>query len=71
MGPLQLTITWYKKHLVGEQVTHWDIQNKENSNLTGRRRFVSDVPVRSLLTDNVFFVPCGRLLQGDHWVELL
>ena len=31
MGPLQLMITWYKIHLAGEQATHWDILNKENS----------------------------------------
>ena len=32
MGPLQLTVTRYRKHLAGEQATHWDIENKENSN---------------------------------------
>ena len=35
MGPLQLTFTWYKILHAGEQATHWDIQNKENSNLNG------------------------------------
>ena len=35
MGPLQLTVTWYKIHHVGEQATHWDIQNKENSSVIG------------------------------------
>ena len=35
MGPLQLTVTWYKVHHAGEQVAHWDIQNKENLSLTG------------------------------------
>ena len=35
VGPLQLTVTWYKIHLDVEQVAHWDIQNKENSCLTG------------------------------------
>ena len=35
MGPLQLTVTWYKIRHAGEQAAHWDIQNKENSNLTG------------------------------------
>ena len=34
MGPLQLKITWYKIHHAGEQATHWDIQNKENANLS-------------------------------------
>ena len=28
MGPLQLTVTWYKIRHVGTQATHWDIQNK-------------------------------------------
>ena len=33
MGLLQLTITWYRVRRVGEQASHWDIQNKENSSL--------------------------------------
>ena len=32
MDPLQLA--WYKLHHAGEQVTHWDIQNKENAILS-------------------------------------
>ena len=35
IGPLQLTVTWYRICHAGEQATHWDIQNKENSSLTG------------------------------------
>ena len=35
MGPLQLTVTWYKIRHSREQATLWAIQNKENSNLTG------------------------------------
>ena len=34
MGPLQLAVTWYKIHHAGEQATHWDVQNKENGNLS-------------------------------------
>ena len=34
MGPLQLAVTWYKICHAGEQATHWDIQNKENANLS-------------------------------------
>ena len=34
MGPLQLAVTWYKIHHAGEQATHWDMQNKENANLS-------------------------------------
>ena len=34
MGPLQPMITWYRIHHAGEQATHWDIQNKENANLS-------------------------------------
>ena len=36
LGPLQLhvALTWYKIHHAGEQATHWDIQNKENANLS-------------------------------------
>ena len=33
-GPLQLAVTWYKIHHAGEQATHWNIQNKENANLS-------------------------------------
>ena len=28
IGPLQFTITWYKNRHAGEQIAHWDIQNK-------------------------------------------
>ena len=34
IGPLQLAVTGYKIHHAGEQATHWDIQNKENANLS-------------------------------------
>ena len=34
IGPLQLAVTWYKIRHAGEQATHWDIQNKENANLS-------------------------------------
>ena len=39
-------------HMVhaGGQAADWDIQNKENSNLSWRSRFVLDVPVGSLLS---------------------
>ena len=64
---LQLTVTWYKIHHAGEQVTHWDILNKENSSsLTGWSNFVSDVPLRSLLSNSVDFVPRDRKLQRAH-----
>ena len=35
IDPLQLTVTWYKIHHPREQAMDWDIQNKENSSLTG------------------------------------
>ena len=35
IGPLQLTVTWYKIHHAGDKAMDWDIQNKENSSLTG------------------------------------
>ena len=34
MGRLQLAVTWYKIHHAGEQATHWDIEDKENANLS-------------------------------------
>ena len=60
MGPLQLTVTWYKKDLAGEHATHWDIQNKVTSSNQISVFFVLDVPVCSLLSSKVFFVPCDR-----------
>ena len=30
MGPLQLTVTWYKKHLAEEQATRWDIKKQSD-----------------------------------------
>ena len=60
MGPLQLAVTWYKIHHAGEQAPHWDIQNKENANLSWWSRFVLDVPVDSLLSSMADFVPCDR-----------
>ena len=60
MGPLQLTVTWYKKHLDGEQATHWGIQNKATSSTQIWIFFVLDVPVRSLFSSKAFSVPCDR-----------
>ena len=60
MGPLQLAVTWYKIRHAGEQATHWDVQNKENANLSWWSRFVLDVPVDSLLSSMADFVPCDR-----------
>ena len=34
IGPLQPAVPWYKFRHAGEQATHWDIQNKENANLS-------------------------------------
>ena len=67
MGSLQAMVTWYKKHLAGEQAMHWDIQNKATSSSQTWIFFVLDVPVRNLLTSKVFFVPCDRYLQKAHF----
>ena len=32
MGPLQLTVKWYRIHQAGEQATHWDNNNNNNNN---------------------------------------
>ena len=58
MGPLQLAVTWYKIRHAGEQAVHWDIQNKATSSRQICIFFVLDVPVRSLLSSMVDFVPC-------------
>ena len=54
MGPLQLDSHVVRKHLVGEQVTHWDMTNKENYHFRWCKLFVCLVPVRFLLTSNMF-----------------
>ena len=59
MGPLQLTFTWYKNHLVDEQAVPWDIQIKE-------KLFDSDVPGHSLLINKVILVSFDRNLQRAH-----
>ena len=58
MGPLQLMVTWYRVRHAGEQVAHWNIQNKATSSSQTWIFFVLDVPVRSLLSSMVDFVPC-------------
>ena len=64
MDPLQLTVIRYKIHQAGGQGTHWDMQNKGNSSLTGWRRFF-----RNLLSKMADSVPCDLLLQRVHWLE--
>ena len=41
-------------------MVHWDIQNKATSSRQICIFFVVDVPVRSLLSSMVDFVPCDR-----------
>ena len=60
MGPLQLAVTWYKIRHAGEQAVHCDIQNKATSSRQICIFFVFNVPVRSLLSSMVDFVPCDR-----------
>ena len=60
MGPLQLAVTWYKIRHAGEQAVHWETQNKATSSRQICIFFVVDVPVRSLLSSMVDFVPCDR-----------
>ena len=60
MGPLQLAVTWYKIRHAGEQAVHWDIQDKATSSRQIYIFFVLDVPVRSVLSSMVDFVPCDR-----------
>ena len=62
MGPLQLAVTCKIRH-AGEQAVHWDIQNKATSSRQICIFFVLDVPVRSLLSSMVDFVPCDRYNQ--------
>ena len=66
MGPLQLTVKWCRIRHPGEQVAHWDIQNKPTSSSQIWIFFVLDVSVRSLLSNMADFVPCDRWLQRAH-----
>ena len=69
MGPLQLTVTWYKIHFAGDAVGH-----------PKQRKFKSDwmklvcfgrLPVRGLLSRMADSVTCDRLLQRVHWIQNL
>ena len=64
MGPLQIMVSWDRMRHAGEQAARWDIQNKENSNLTGWSHFVLDVPVPNLLSSMADSVPC------DHYASV-
>ena len=57
MDPLQLAVKWYKIRHAGEQAVYWEIQNKATSSRQICIFFVVDVPVRSLLSSMVDFVP--------------
>jgi len=66
MGPLHDPVTWYKIKYTGEQVAQWDFQN--NATRTGPLgpTFVSEVPLRNLLTSIFNFVPCDRIVQRAY-----
>ena len=66
IGPLQDTITWYKIQHTGMQTVHWDIQNKEDLSLSDLSRLVLDIPVCSLGSSMVNFVPCDHILQRAY-----
>ena len=60
MGPLQLTVTWYRIRHAGEQATHWDILDKATTSSSNCIFFVLDAPVRSLLSSMADSIPCDR-----------
>ena len=66
MGPLQLTVTWYKNRHVGTQETHWDTTNKELTSFKMVIFFVCFVPVRLLRPNMAVFVPCDCKLQRAY-----
>ena len=54
MGPLQLMVTWCKKHLAGQSTLRtWTSKTKK-------------MKLHSLLSSKVFFVPCDCWLQRAH-----
>ena len=66
-GPFAACGHMVQNRHAGEQPVHWDIQNKATSSSQIYIFFVLDVPVRSLLSSMVDFVPCNCLLQRAHF----
>ena len=59
IGPLHDLVTWYKIKYTGEQVAHWDFQNKGTC-------IVLEIPLRNLLTSIFNFLPCDWVFK--HFV---
>ena len=55
---LQDMVTWYTIRHAGTQITHWNIQNKVRSSLTGGSYFVLVVPFFNLRPGMANFVLC-------------
>jgi len=68
MGPLHDPVTWYKIKYTGEQVAQWDFQNNATGTSPPGPTFVSEVPLRNLLTSIFNFVPCDRIVQRAHFI---
>ena len=66
IGPLQLTVTWYKNRYVETQETHWDKTKKELTSFKMVIFFVCFVPVRLLRPNMAVVVPCDCKLQRAY-----
>ena len=66
IGPLYDPVTWYKITHAGEQVAPWDLRNNATRTSPPGFAFVSEVPLRNLLTSMCDFVPCDRILQRAY-----
>ena len=66
MGPLHDPVTWYKITHAGEQAARWDFQNNATRTSLPGTAFVSEVPLRDLLTSMCDFVPCDRIVQRAY-----
>ena len=66
IGPLQVSVTWYRTNYTGTQMTQWDFQNKGIVTRPVRLSFGFKVPLRHLRPSVICSVPCDRILQRAY-----
>ena len=64
VGPLQLIDHIVQKHFAGEQIVHWDIQNKEYLNYVA----LFGCPNAQFAHQQCVFVPCDRSVAKGLFV---
>ena len=66
MGPLHDPVTWYKIKHAGEQVAHWDFQNKATRTSPPWPGLVLEVPRCNLRLSMCDCAPYDRIVQGAY-----